>query len=126
MTVKCRHVVCHQCECEGCETIRRERDALRATLAELRAHGIDIDNGIWTGRVRLPDGSSPMTDEIEEAFVERDALRAIVQAGLDMLRKDAFVDLDDPEYGDDDQPAKWMREARAALGNDAPKEKEKP
>ena len=86
------------------EEARRERDEARATVAEMKEHGIDIDNGVWTGRVRLPDGSSPMTDEIEEAFVERDALRdecarlrVIEQAALYVLNAQDEGDLLDAE-----------------------------
>lgn len=65
--------------------------------------------------------------DLEEARYELEAILALLKSGYDMLRKDANVDPDDPEYDADAQPAKWMREvrtilnmARAALGTAKP------
>lgn len=36
MTIRCRHVVCHQCDCASCDALRKERDEALVECVRLR------------------------------------------------------------------------------------------
>ena len=69
----------------------------RIMIDEMKEQGLDIDDGqCWTGRVRLPDGSRPMVDEILATYQKLGAFETLMREAIGYLASyheaDAFGD----------------------------------